>query len=531
MKKTVFHLLAAALLCACSGQPDSSSSVSSQLPSIFPDYTDVVIPRNIAPANFIIDNEADAYFTVLSNGSTDVKVKGRKVQIALKAWKRLTSQDGNTISIQVYTKRNGRWTAMSPFSMTLSDDPIDRYITYRTVPLSIEASEILDMHERDITNFKDRIYYSNTMIQDNVHGSCANCHQYCNYSPDKMQFHVRMFKGGTVLYYDGKLHKVNMKTDSTISAGVYPSWHPTHDYIAYSNDKTHQMIHSMGHDKIEVLEEESDIILYNIRENAVSPIENDSSELEVFPAWSADGRTLYYVSAHYEAPFGPERKYQIFEDRFKLHFNLYAKPFDPDTRTWGPHYLVYDAAAADSSMTWPRLSPDGRYLLACISPYGVFPIDQSVSDLFLLDFKTGAARSIEELNSPYTESYHVWSSNSKWIMWSTRREDGVYTRLYFSHVDENGHFSKPFALPQKDPEFNRKFLYAFNIPEFMTGPVQISAKELASFVKDNEAVPSAFESKREKNEKGEIITTDYRVDGKTGASMLQDAGLEGNYLH
>ncbi|MCQ2083119.1 MAG: hypothetical protein MJY58_01305 [Bacteroidaceae bacterium] len=532
MKKIALYLCVILSVAACADSPKGNLVKIGESVCIFPDYSEVTIPRNIAPTNFVIDNDADAYRTILTNGDVSVTKSGRKICFGSKDWNRLTNGTGNAISVQIQLKKGAQWGALEPFNIYLSDDSIDQYITYRRIPVAVESYEILDMCQRDITNFKEKIFFSNTMVQDNESGTCVNCHHCGNYSASKMQFHVRQFKGGTVLAINGELRKVNMKTDSTMSAGVYPSWHPTHDYIAYSNNKTHQSVHAMSHDKLEVIDEENDIILYNINENAVSPIETDSSELECFPAWSADGRTLYYVSAHYEAPFGPERKSRIFLDRKNLHFNLYAKPFNPDTRTWGPHYLVYDAEAADSSMTWPRLSPDGRYMMTCISTHGIFPIDQIASDLFIFDFKNGTARKATEINSQYAESYHVWSSNSKWIMWSTRREDGVHTRLYFSHIDENGNFSKPFALPQKNPEFNRTNLFAFNIPEFMTEPIGISAREFAEFISENDAVPAAFESKRETDESGVLITTDYRVDGTTSASAIgKGQASEEMYLH
>ena len=253
MKRTALYI-AALLLAACSGKPDENAVKSNENIRIFPDYTDVVLPRNIAPANFMIDNEADAYFTIISNGDIKVEKKGRKVCFSKSEWNSLTDCCGSSIQIQVYTETDGQWTSPAPFSISLSDDLIDRYITYRRIPVAVEAYEVLDLCQRDITNFKEKIFFSNTMVQDNSNGTCVNCHHTGNYSAGKMQFHVRQFKGGTVLYFDGALHKVNMKTDSTMSAGVYPSWHPTHDYIAYSNNKTHQSIHAMSHDKIEVLE-------------------------------------------------------------------------------------------------------------------------------------------------------------------------------------------------------------------------------------------------------------------------------------
>jgi len=492
MKKLSIPALAM-LFVACSPKAPATYSTTNSEPTIFPDYTDITIPCNIAPLNFIIEDQVDAYITVLKSTSGEVVIKGKEVRIPKSKWNKLTK--ASDITIQVYGCTGKQWTAYSPFKMTVSDE-IDPYISYRIIPVAVESYEKLTIRERNLTNYNEKVIVSNTMIQDNSQGTCINCHYYKNWDSDNMMFHVRHYKGGTILVLDGKLHKVNMKTDSTISAGVYPSWHPTHDYIALSNNKTHQSVHAMSHDKLEVIDEENDIILYNTRDNTVSVIENDSSELECFPGWSADGRTLYYVSAHYEAPFGPDRKNQIFLDREKLHFNLYSKPFDPDTRTWGPKKLIYDAVATDSSMTWPRVSPDGRWMVCCISTHGIFPLDQIASDFVIYDLNDNSYRYADELNSPFAESYHCWSSNGKWLLFSTRREDGVHTRLYFSHIDENGHFSKPFTLPQEDPDFNREFLYAFNIPEFMKEPVHISPRQFASFISSTEATRSKYESKK-----------------------------------
>lgn len=494
MKKNLIPLFLL-LLAACSPKVPSSYGTSESTPSIFPDYKDVTIPCNIAPLNFLIEEEADAYVTVLESRSAKVTVKGDQVRIPISKWHKLTKDP--EITVQVYGRKNKNWTAYAPFSMTVSDE-IDPYITYRVIPVAVQSYEELTLRERNLTNFKEKVYFSNNMIQDNVNTTCMNCHHSHKGDPNNMMFHVRQYKGGTIMVLDGKLHKINMKTDSTLSAGVYPSWHPTHDYIALSNNRTFQSVHAMSHDKLEVADELNDIILYDIRNNAVSVIENDSAEMECYPAWSADGRTLYYSSAHYDAPYGPKRIDNIFLSRKSLHFNLYRKSFDPDTRVWGEKQLVYDAVATDSSMTWPRVSPDGKWMVCCISTHGIFPLDQISSDYIIFDLSDNSYRYADELNSPFAESYHNWSNNGKWLMFSTRREDGVHTRLYFSHIDENGHFSKPFALPQRDPNFNREFLNAFNIPEFMTGPVPYSARKFASFVNNTDATPSKYESKKGK---------------------------------
>lgn len=476
----------------CTGIPDSFSQAETP-PSIFPDYTDVVIPSNIAPLNFRIEENGKKYITVMTSGSEISLIRGKKVLIPSRRWKKL--KENGQIDVQVFVMGKDSWRRHKTFTITVSD-MIDPYISYRVIMPSVECYERLSINQRDITTFKEKVIYANEMLQHGENGQCINCHHYRNYSTDNMQFHLRQFLGGTILVTDGELHKINLKTDSTISAGVYPAWHPTHDYIAYSTNKTHQSIHSIDHNRIEVTDEESDLILYDIKKGAVSVIENDSLEFECFPAWSPDGRMLYYVSAHYEAPFDSKRKDMVFINSRDIRYDIYRKSFNPDNRIWGKTEPVYMASQDSLSATLPRVSPNGKWLLFSVAPYGVFHIWHRESDLCIMNLSDGSIRYPNELNSPEVESYHSWSSNGKWIIFSTRREDGAYTRLYIAHFNDDGSFSKPFALPQHDPDFNRNYMYSFNIPEFMKEPVHITARQFASFISATQATQSKYESKR-----------------------------------
>lgn len=492
--RTPSVILLAVALAACSGVPGSFDK-SNLKPSLFPDYTDITAPSNIAPLNFIIQEEGDRFVTVMESGGKSVTVTGKQVRIKGRQWSGL--KKNGKIDVTVYKKAGGQWTAMLPFSITLEDE-IDPFISYRQIMPSVDSYQDLSIRQRSLESFWSKVVYSNTMVQDLGKGQCINCHHYRNYGTDNMQFHVRQYLGGTVMVIDGNLRKVNLKTDSTISAGVYPAWHPTHDYIAYSTNMTYQSVHTADLNRIEVVDLESDLILYDINGNAVSVIENDPDQFECFPAWSPDGRMLYYVSAQYETPFDDDRMDRIFADSRSIKYNLYCKPFDPDTRTWGKSVLLFDAASAGKSVTLPRVSPDGRRLIFALGEYGVFHIWHRDSDLWMIDLADGSMRPLDEINSPEVESYHSWSSNGKWIIFSTRREDGAYTRLYLSHLEADGHFSKPFALPQKKPGFNRRYMYSFNIPEFMKEPVKVSPRKFASFISSASASPVSYEAKKER---------------------------------
>jgi Tol biopolymer transport system component len=275
-----------------------------------------------------------------------------------------------------------------------------------------------------------------------------------------------------------------MKTDSILSAGVYPTWHPWLKLIVYSTNLTHQTFHTVNPNKIEVFDTQSDLIAYDVEKNEVTNIERSSDELEVFPHWAPDGRTLYFCSAHFEYKDTIDQGLEFMSRAEEVKYNIYKKSFDPDTRQFGPRELVFDAVAMDKSATLPRVSPDGRFLMFALAEYGVFHIWHRDADLWMLDLTQGnEARPMSELNSKDVESYHSWSSNGRWVVFSTRRYDGNFTRPFFAHIDKDGHGSKPFELPQANPDYYRQFMRSYNIPEFMRGPVTISPQTFADVLK------------------------------------------------
>lgn len=305
-----------------------------------------------------------------------------------------------------------------------------------------------------------------------------------------MQMHLRVGKGGTLVVRDGEAHKVNLKTPSTISAGVYPSWHPTEPLIAYSVNETSQNFHSIHTNKVEVQDAKSDLVLYDPAANTITHISNDSTELETFPSWSPDGKWLYYVSASVP-PMTDEdmARYQSYNYK-DFKYNIYRRPFDAASRRFGPVDTVFMASAIGMSATHPRVSPDGRFLLFTLGEYGTFHIWHRDADLYLMDLASGEVRPMAELNSGNVESYHSFSSSGRWIVFSSRRDDGSYTRLYFAHFGEDGHASKPFVLPQKDPRANERLFRSYNVPEFMVAPVSLSKREMLKAISQEPAIAS-----------------------------------------
>lgn len=103
-----------------------------------------------------------------------------------------------------------------------------------------------------------------------------------------------------------------------------------------------------------------------------------------------------------------------------------------------------------------------------------------------MDLRTRQTRPLTELNTPETESYHNWSADSHWVVFSSKREDGVHTRLYLASVDDKGRVSKPFLLPQRDPwRYYHALFKAYNTPDFTRSRVTLNPMKLARSAMDD----------------------------------------------
>ena len=481
LKRQFFCSLFILLLAACGKHPSvpSSYTETNMLPSIFPDYVGVTIPPNIAPLNFLVDDVDDVIGEFkFQDSKLTYGGKKNKVQIDEKEWKELlAAARGKSLSVTIYTKKFGKWLAYNPFSINVAEEEIDPYISFRQLPPTFVGYENLSIRQRNITNFDETVIYDKRQISRGLEGQCINCHSYQNYGTSNMMFHLRMQNPGTMIVSDGELIFVNLKDESMISAAAYNSWHPFLPIIAFSTDHTMQTFHTRDITKVEVMESASDLIIYDVKKNRVQTVLNDSLELELFPSWSPDGKWLYYCSAHYEYKKGYEDTDELLQNYRELQYNLYRLSFDATTMTFGEPELVYDARSKNRSAVQPRVSQDGRYVLFAEGPNGLFHIWHPSADALILDLKTGELIDTKAMNSTLPESYPSFSSSDRWILFESRRDDGNYTRTYFSYFDKQGKVHKPFEVPAKDPEYFRLMLWSWSRPEFMKEPVRITPRQ------------------------------------------------------
>lgn len=452
---------------------------------ISPDYTSIIVPCNIAPMNFKITETADDYYTkICGDNGFEIDIRGREVIIPARKWKRLLADNaGGNISIDIYLKTDGKWKQYERIVNTVSGDKIDPYLVYRKIGPSYTSWSEMGIYERSLESFDVRTINKTTR----VNGDCMNCHSFQAGDGNHFMLHLRPNQKnknshpGTVIIDGDIAYKIDTKTNNSYSSGAYPAWHPKEKIIAFSTNNTTQSFHSADAQKVEVIDSRSDLIMYDIETHKRSNIIAVDSLLETFPAWSADGKYLYYcvaklpVNPDFNDPFYNHNVSMLYKD---IKYNIMRMSFDSGKKSFGEPELVLDAVSMGKSASHPRMSPDGKYLMLTLSDFGQFSIWHVSSDLCLYDLAKGELIDMTETNSNNVDSYHTWSSNSRWFTFASRRMDGSYSHPYFAYSDGQGHTSKPFILPQRSPDFYEDYYYSYNVPELIKTPVNVSATEM-----------------------------------------------------
>jgi len=460
-------------------------------PSISPDYVGVTIPPNIAPMNFVIKEPGEVHCVFISSTHGEpihLHTHDAKVSIPASDWHALLEANrGEELTIEIFARSaSGEWHRFQPIVNVVAEEGIDRYLVYRDMDVYNLAWTDMGIYQRDIETFDRREVLRNTGFGQ----GCCNCHTFRKNHTDLMLMNVRPspdpepggVPGGMVLVRDGVVERiVNTKTAFNPVPAIYLAWHPNGRVVAFSTNRVMQIFNTTGETRW-VVDAYSDMALYLVDSNTVTtcPAIASDNRRETYPAWSPDGTFLYYCSApqprieemRKDGKNAPVLFYSADEryDLMRIHY-------DADTGTWGEPETVFAASDVHRSIALPRVSPDGRFLLCCVMDKGNFAPFSRSSDLFMLDLTTSKRKELN-VNSPFADMYHSWSSSGRWVVFTSKRGDGEFSRLYFSHVDEQGRMSKPFLLPQEDPAFYETSLRIFNVPELIVEPVGISQRDL-----------------------------------------------------
>ena len=105
-------------------------------PGIHPDYFDSVIPPNIAPLNFLVQEAGSSYFVkIYSKQGNPIKVYSRtgKIIIPERPWHKLLNLNrGRQLSFDIFVKTgHGQWNRFNTITNVIAAENIDPVLVYR----------------------------------------------------------------------------------------------------------------------------------------------------------------------------------------------------------------------------------------------------------------------------------------------------------------------------------------------------------------------------------------------------------------
>jgi hypothetical protein len=482
MNRFVLNILFPYMLLIVGCHPNLStikqnSILSDTLPVISPDFIGITIPPNIAPLHFRLKDCQESCVAEISsvNGGTIV-VWGKKgnFNVSLSAWRDLLLKNfGKSLSITIYNKTNkGQWLKFVTIKNRIASDPIDNYCTYRLLNYQYNYSSDLRECQRNLTSFDEKMLVNS----QNFAWGCVNCHTPLSNDPSRFVLQVRSNSyGSETLISNG----TSLETLS--SRFGYTAWHPTAELIAFTTYKVEQYFHAIGNQFIDVYDEYSDIVIYNTktRKTVPLPLLSRKETLETWPAWSPDGQYLYFCSS---PVLWTDNNQQPPENFNQTKYSLLRISYNKKNDSWGEIDTMLCPGDTGLSIAQPKISPDNKFCLFTMQAHGAYPHSQVSSDLYLMELQTRQYKKLS-INSEYNESWHSWSRNGRWILFSSKRGSGIFTHLYISYIDSTGNTHKPFILPQNDPEFYDSFTKCYNVAEFATRPVTFSERQLLQAVK------------------------------------------------
>jgi len=205
------------------------------------------------------------------------------------------------------------------------------------------------------------------------------------------------------------------------------------------------------------------------RKFAALPGADDPQYVQTNPVWSPDGREILFARTK---AYRPERLEQqngaLLDEKDVPEFTVDHKPFRYDLYRipWnggkgGTPEPVQGASNNGKSNYFPKYSPDGKWIVFTKSDN--YMLLRPDSELYIVPARGGEARRLT-YNTPRMNSWHSWSSNSRWLVFSSKA-NGPYTQLWLTHIDEEGNDTPPVVL--------ERFTHpdrAANIPEFVALP-------------------------------------------------------------
>ncbi len=278
------------------------------------------------------------------------------------------------------------------------------------------------------------------------------------------------------------------------------------------------------------------LVIYDRETGEYAPLPgaDDPRYVQSNAVWSPDGKEILFARAKAHHAERLDQKNSALVDETDVpEFTVEKKPFRYDIyripfNGGKGGVAVPLEGAADNGMSnfFPKYSPDGKWIVFCkADSYMLLRPD---SELYIVPAAGGAARRLR-YNTARMNSWHSWSSNSRWLVFSSK-VNGPYTQLFLTHIDEEGNDSPPVLLERfTSPD------RAANIPEFVNLPGDAIASIREEFLDSYSFLRAGIANENTGDHKGaerafrrglEIAPNDVELLNALGWTLFQDGRSE-----
>ena len=383
------------------------------------------------------------------------------------------------IKISISGINNNTLISTSSITISISKDSVNAPIFYRDVPLPFRyalqnISKIKYRLGNISKNKESKVMLENLAV-------CGNCHSFTadgktmamdvDYANDKGSYIISDIEEETSLTIDKIITWSDYKReDKDLTFGLLSQISPDGRYVA-----------SMVKDRSIFIAKDDNIaysqlffpikgiiIIYDRQTKKYFPLKGASNPkyCQANPNWSPDGKYIIFSRAdayrskkieQYKTAVIPAKAAKEFlEGEKEYKYDLYKIPFN--NGKGGKAKAIKGASQNGKSNYFAKISPNGKWIV--FTQAENFMLLQPDSKLMIVSTEGGNVRELTHNNSNMN-SWHSWSPNSKWLVFSSK-EQGAYTQLYLTHIDDNGNDTPPvllenFILPNR----------AINIPEFV----------------------------------------------------------------
>ena len=212
------------------------------------------------------------------------------------------------------------------------------------------------------------------------------------------------------------------------------------------------------------------LVVYDTQTGTYQPLPgaDDAAYVQSNPTWSPDGKSVVFArSKVYRSAAIAEARTILLdekdvpefindENKEPFKYDLYRVPFN-DGRG-GNAEPIAGASHNGMSNYFAKFSPDGKWIVFCKAENYMLLMPDS--ELYIIPAEGGEARRLRA-NTPLMNSWHSFSSNSRWLVFSSKANT-PYTQLFLTHIDAEGRSTPPVVL-ERFTGSDR----AANIPEFV----------------------------------------------------------------